>query len=337
MNKSLSQREIDILFRGTEGGVTPDPKAGTTAAEVVPYSFTRPRRISKERRAACEAIYGRFAAAFESWLSLRLGAAEVKLVGVDQVAFCELILSLGSPSASFVFRSGAWRGVCDLSIDLALSYVDRVLGGPAEASTAKRPLSEIEGRIARGCADRVCQLLREAWQDDIAIEPEIAGLESDPEMLEIVPREENVLAALCEVRFGQASGYLTLGMPMEAVESFLLDRKMVRQPRDAKAPAPGAGTPPLAAIPGLSHANLSLSARFPTIFLSTRALGELREGQVIHTGHPVDAPVEVLVNGRVRFLGSLGQRQRRMALRILQPITVPVSERPEHVNEGRVL
>lgn len=331
MNRALTQREIDSIFQGETG------TEGAAGSKVVPYSFARPRRVSKERMSALEAIHGDFASSLASWLTMRMRSeVDVAITGIEQVPFSELRLSLGPPSATFVFRSGDWRGIADVSVDLGQIYVDRLLGGRGDLPTTRRALTAIEETIARGLAERALESFRTAWEGEIAITPAIESLESDPEMIEIAPPDEIFLTAILEVRLGAASGMLTIGLPMEAVEPFLRERT-VRNPRDHR-PAASEGAPSRSPslVPGLSRASLAVSARLPVLFVSAREVSNLREGQVIHTDHAIDSPVEILLNGRVRFVGSLGQRQRRLALKVLNSVDVSAPERPERIKEGRV-
>jgi flagellar motor switch protein FliM len=58
---------------------------------------------------------------------------------------------------------------------------------------------------------------------------------------------------------------------------------------------------------------------------------------VIQTGHALETPVEVSVNGRLVYAASLGQIQRRLGLKITQAIVAPLAGRPVRVKEGRTL
>jgi flagellar motor switch protein FliM len=346
MIRKLTQQQIDQIFR--EGGTGTLPRSDAKGSglrgpqrspvSVTPFDFVQPPRISRARRNACEAVFTRFAASLASWLSLRVGTTEISVSGVEQVGFSELLLAIGKPSATFPFRSGSWHGLCDLSCDIAVAYVDRVLGGPAEVSTTARPLSHIEERIVRGLVERIVQTLRDTWQNDAPMNPEITGFESDPEEIDTIPRGEDVLASLFEIRFGGTSGILTVCLPLHAMDAFLQERKGSAKNTGTQATGSDKdrSEAALAVMDGLSHASLSVSARFPACRLSARSLIGLKEGSVIEIGHPVDSPLEILVNGQLRYLASMGQRRRRMALRIIEAASVPESERPERVREGRV-
>ena len=87
----------------------------------------------------------------------------------------------------------------------------------------------------------------------------------------------------------------------------------------------------------LNHAHLAVAARFPMLWLSARQIADLVPGKVLHTGQASDQPVEVLVNERLRFVGSLGQSRGHLGIRIVDRIQKPVAARPVQFKQGRVM
>ena len=87
----------------------------------------------------------------------------------------------------------------------------------------------------------------------------------------------------------------------------------------------------------LRGARLDLRARFPLFQLKAREVGNLAVGQVIHTGHASDVPVELLVRGQRRLLGTLGQSRRYVGLRITHFLNSQRSEGLPRIVRGRVL
>ena len=128
--ESLTQREIDAILQKS----TPVPLAPVLTDDIVPYNFSRPPRVSKDRRATLESIHAHFALSMQALLSSMLRTPLDVLVGsVEQAMFSEFILSLGTPCASFVFALGdrmGGEGAIDLSTDFAFHLVDRLFGGP---------------------------------------------------------------------------------------------------------------------------------------------------------------------------------------------------------------
>jgi flagellar motor switch protein FliM len=304
---------------------------------VVPYNFVRPPRVSRERRSALDAVHSRFALALQVMFSSRLRTSiDVTVSGIEQVLFSEFLLSLGSPCSAFVFRTSGQddvRGVLDLGPEMAYCLIDRMFGGPGDPENIERALTPLEQTVVRSIAERMLGLLREAWQEHLPLTAEITSFESDPEALRIANQEDHVLVAHFEVRMGTFTGPLTIVLPMKTLESFLQDRSAVRfQSKNARRDP--ASRPLLESC--LQHARVTVSARLPALSLSTRDVAHLAEGQVLHTGSTSDTHVEVHVNGRLRFTGSLGQVRKRIGVRVSQPVVVPEPQRRGRLKEGRI-
>src|SRR5437870_10928736 len=98
MAETLTQKDIDALL---SGGAPASPDSAPER-EVLPYSFARPPRVSKDRRATLDAIHARFALALQALLSSRLRTPiDVVVESVEQVTFAELVAALSSPCAAF--------------------------------------------------------------------------------------------------------------------------------------------------------------------------------------------------------------------------------------------
>ena len=332
---SLTQREIDAILQKT----TPVPLAPVLSDDVVPYNFSRPPRVSKDRRANLESIYTRFALSLQALLaSLLRQPLDVVVGSVEQAMFSEYILSLGAPCASFVFDVGdriGTQGTIDLSTDFAFHLVDRLFGGPGDPQSMQRPLTLLEQAVVRNVTDRALGLLREAWLDNIVMSPAIVGFESNPEMLQITSREDNVLVTNLELRSVAFNGFMALCLPMATIETFLQEkgggRAHVRQ-SDSETASNRA-----IAQGNLQHAHTEVVSRFPTLWLTGRQLASLAPGTVLHTGQAADQPVEIHVNERLRFMGTLGQVRRQIGLRITDRVHKPAAERPVQSRQGRVL
>lgn len=332
---SLTQREIDAILQKT----TPVPLAPVVSEDIVPYNFSRPPRVSKDRRANLESIYARFALSVQALLSSMLRMPVDVVVGsVEQAMFSEFILSLGTPCASFVFAIGdrmGGEGAMDLSTDFAFHLVDRLFGGPGDPQALQRPLTPLEQAVVRNVADRALGLLRESWQDHLVIEPKVIGFESNPEMLQITSREDNVLVTNLEIRSTLFNGFITLCLPMSSLETFLQEKGSSRP--HAKQSGADALSQRQQVEENLHHAHLGVAARFPTLWLSARQISDLVPGRVLHTGQACDQPVELLVNERLRFMGSLGQSRGHLGIRIVERVQKPVAARPVQSKQGRVL
>jgi flagellar motor switch protein FliM len=163
-------------------------------------------------------------------------------------------------------------------------------------------------------ADRTLGFLGEVWQEHFPMAPAQIGFESMPDALQIASREDNVLVANIDVRAGELSGLLTVCLPLIALETFLQEKRTgARMARVSDADRQANRTQ---VEQSLRVASLPITARFPLFSMQTRDLAALQVGHVIHTGYPLDVPLEVHVNGRRRFLGLPGRVRRAMGVRI---------------------
>jgi flagellar motor switch protein FliM len=330
---ALTQKDIDHLLQSSAAG------AGVQrlpAVEVLPYNFLRPPRISKDRRIQLESIYSRFALSVQSMLSSRLRQPMDVSCTVEQATFSEYVLSLANPCAAFTFTLGpafGGQGAIDLSTELAFFIIDRVFGGPGEVTRLERGLTQLERSVTRGFVEKLLTLFRESWVEHLAIAPELTGFESTPDMLQIASHEDNVLVANLEVRAGQFNSLVAMCIPLLALEGFLGER--------AKGPA-GGTKGPMVSVAARDHvesavrgAQVDLAVRFPMLRLSAREIAGLKVGQIIQTSQPIDGPIELLVNGKRRFVGVLGQYRRMLGLRLTQaiPSAAQAASRP---SRGRI-
>lgn len=333
---SLTQREIDDILQRT----SPAPLAPVHGEDVLPYNFSRPPRVSKERRATLESIYARYALSLQGLLSSLLRTpVDIDASSIEQSMFSEFVLSLGRPCAAFVFgigdRLGA-QGAIDLSTDFALHLTDRLFGGPGDAVELQRSLTPLEQTVVKNFTDRALGLLRDAWAEHLPIVPKVTGFESNPEMLQITSREDNVLVTTLELRSAAFQGFVTLCLPMAAIESFLQEKGTSHSGAARLTEAEHLEQRRLT-VGGLQHAHVTGSARLPQLWLTARQLSELAPGRVLQTSHPVDAPIELHLNGRLRFTGALGQVRRQLGLRIAERVHTPDAERPVRTRQGRVM
>jgi flagellar motor switch protein FliM len=331
---ALTQKDIDQLLGA--GGTTARARAATI--EVHPYNFLRPPRISKDRRVTLESIFSRFAVSLQSLLSSRLRAPMDVSCSVEQATFSEYVLSIANPCAAFVFElggaAGATAGAIDLSTDFAFHVVDRVFGGPGEATRLDRPLTMLERSVTKGVVEKVLALFKEAWQDHVAFDPRVIGFESTPEMIPVASHEDNVLVANLEIRSGDFTGLTALCIPLHAIESFL-GEKSSRSPVTTR--SQGAASEQRRSVAAaVQLARVDVAARFPTLRVTAREIARLKVGQIIQTTHTVDAPVDLLINGQRRFVGSLGQFRRMLGLRITRVVAPDGAALAGRPTRGRI-
>ena len=150
MVKILSQDEIDELISSTsEGDIVDDvaEESREQQRQIIPYDFKHPNRVNKDQLRTIESLHDNFANHLGSaYSAYTRSMVDVDLVAVDQITYSEYIMSLSTPSCSYVFHMDPLEGagVINFNSSVAFFIVDRIFGGVGKNLETERELNGIE-------------------------------------------------------------------------------------------------------------------------------------------------------------------------------------------------
>jgi flagellar motor switch protein FliM len=290
--------------------------------EIRPYDFKRPERISKDQMRALEMLHETFARNFGASLSGYLRTiVEVRVSQAAQMTYQEFISSLPNPTSFNLVRCPPLEGQVCLEVSPLVIYpiIDRLLGGSnKDLFVPQRPMTMIETKLLQKILTRGLVALSEAWQGIRKIEFALGEMESNPQLVQIVPPNEVVVVIGFEVRLTNRAGPMTLCIPYNAIEPLIEDLSAQSWFVTGKAKG-GSGTAERIAG-GLSSARVELDATLATTTISMSELRQLEIGDLIVTNRPANSPAVLGVEGKPKFLASLGQLRGNRALRIQRPV-----------------
>lgn len=312
----LSQEEIDNAFRSLRE--TPDQDDLARRAQA--YDFRRPDRIAKDQLRAIHLLHENFARTLASSLSAYLRAyVAVNLVSVEQLSFMEFSQCLPSPSCLVSLGMKPYEGNAVLEINNSVIFpiLEMLLGGDARATKKiNREITEIEQSILEGLYRIILNDLHMAWGSVVALDFAIEGRETEPQLLQILAPNEAVVAISMEVRIGENSGMMNLGVPSIIVK--MLRQKFDQQwsVRKTRSTADEQARVLHLIRPSAMH----LDARLQGPMLEMTELLDLREGDLLTFDFPISKPIDLLVNNRRRYSGVLASTGRKKAIEITQLI-----------------
>src|SRR5258708_7773718 len=222
----LSQSEVESLLNAMDAGAkagaaakrpaaaaAPPPGAPTKPREkVTPYDFKRPERVGKEQMRALQTLHEGFGRNFGAALSgLLRSIVEMKLTSVDQLTYSEFVFSLENPTCFNLLRADPLEGNLILDINPSILYpiIDRLLGGGKDsAPIARRPLTEIELRLVGRLTGLFLQELKRAWEAVLPLKLYVERVESNPQLVQIVPPNEVVVLISFELTLGDLRGMI---------------------------------------------------------------------------------------------------------------------------------
>jgi flagellar motor switch protein FliM len=312
-DKILSQHEVDALLSAIDSGAA--ESGHETPAE--PYDFRRPTRIPPGPLRFIQALHESFVRSVQPVLSgMLLKPVEARLSGVHQLPLGEFLSSLPNPGVYVLLSAEPLEGNFLLSIHptIAGALVERLLGaGKPAAAPRDRGFSPLEWNVAEALIRRLLETLAAAWAPVAPVRFSVVGRESDPQAIKGEAVHEPSVVVTLDLAMGDQRGAIDILFPALAIESHL--GKMVP-------PAPfsvrKAGDAPSDEITrGLAPAEVQVGVHLPSGRIRMKDLQTLRPGDYVVTTLPHTGPVQVSVEGRLKFLARLGSLKDRKAAKIV--------------------
>jgi flagellar motor switch protein FliM len=294
--------------------------------KVTLYDFKRPERVGKEQMRALQTLHEGFGRNFGAALSALLRTiVEMKLSSVDQLTYSEFVFSLENPSCFNLLKAEPLEGNLILDINPSILYpiIDRLLGGGREGGPlARRPLTDIELRLASRITGLFLDELRHAWENVLELKLEVVQVESNPQLIQIVPPNEVVVVISFELAIGDLRGMLNLCIPYNSIERIggkLSANSWVSYGRRQTTPE---------SVRQISETLCSslveIEVRLAQTKIGTGELVGLRVGDIITTQKDVAQPVIVSIENVPKFRAKLGAFKGHKAILIHSAIENPL-------------
>jgi flagellar motor switch protein FliM len=322
----LSQAEVESLLSAMdsrESDVIADAAISRIKYrdKVSPYDFKRPERVGKEQMRSLQTMHEGFGRNFGAALSALLRTiVELKLTSVDQLTYSEFVFSLENPTCFNLINASPLEGqlILDINLSLLFPIIDRLLGGGTDPTPpARRPLTEIELRLISRITDLFCAEMKHAWENVLELKLSIDRVESNPQLVQIVPPNEVVVLISFELTIGDARGMMNLCIPFNAIERIanrLSSNSWVSYGKKSATPESRKRI-----SEQLNGAVVELVVELAETNISASELIGLRVGDIIATENDVEQPLVVSVEGQPKFHAQPGAFKGRKAIQVLGP------------------
>lgn len=323
----LSSAEIEALALGQPGRRIPGAVTGRYPT-VKEYDFRQPERLSKEQTRTLQLLQESFARLAGVAISAALRTnVQVNLTSLEQIPY-EGYTARSPDQAIFnIVRLDPLGGnmIIEFDLDLGFSMLDRLAGG---AGAGPRPLehevTDIElallGRLTRS----VLTSFRDAWANVAELEPQMENTVLLPMFAQIALPSDIVSLASFEVHMGEASGQLRVCLPFSTLEPVV--DNLNAQVWFSRAPRADQADSEAQVTSSLARVGVPVAVELGATTITIRDLLDLRVGDVVRLDSRPELPVDLLVNGRVKYVGIPGRLRSRLALKISASV-------PEHEEE----
>jgi flagellar motor switch protein FliM len=321
MTEVLSQDEIDQLLTAISTGEIEsegDLKRGTETRKIKIYDFKRPDKFSKDQIRTLQMMHETFARLTTTSLSAQLRTiVHVHVASVDQLTYEEFLRSIPNPTTLAVINMDPLKGSSILEIDPSITFtiIDRLFGGPGEASKINRELTDIELSVIEGIIVRILGNLREAWSNVIDLRPRLGNIETNPQFAQIVPPNDMVVLITLETKVGDVEGMTNFCIPYLTIEPII--SKLSAQYWYSSI-RKGGTTENLAILKKrLDTVYIDLIAELGNLEVSVRDVLGLGKGDIIKLEHnKVDDDMVLKIGNRSKFNARPGVVGNHMSVQI---------------------
>jgi flagellar motor switch protein FliM len=316
---------------GTGGGagnqiVTSSQSAWLREEKITQYDWKRPERVGKDQMKTLQTLHEGFGRKFAADLSAMLRTiVEVKLTSVDQLTYSEFIFSLDNPTCFNLLRAEPLEGNIILDINPSILYpmIDRLLGGGREGTMmARRPLTEIELRLVSRITNIFLKELKHAWENVMELDFSVVQVESNPQLIQIVPPNEVVVLLCFEVALIEVRGIINLCIPYNSFER--IAGKLTTNAWNAYGSKKQATPQSIKKISkSIRNMHVRLKVKLADAKIKMHQLLNLRVGDIICTQKNIATPMLISVEGIPKYWGKAGTYRGYTAIQIEDTIDDP--------------
>jgi len=287
--------------------------------EARPYDFRQPSRIAPDRKSRLEVGHEQLAETVARWVKGRLRVQfDFELVDIEQVSYRNFVDSMSDPVAAFVYRrsSNPLDSVTlTLDPDMGFRLLERMSGGAPVKPPPDRVLTRLEAAIIQIVVDRIVSAIERLWADYTTLELEFSRFESAREMIESAEVDEDLLVVRLKCGFDEVEGVIQYALPLRLIDRFL-DAEQDQRTQARQRLAPDVPTPLHQTQRLVRQARVSAVARVPAGPSSLRELSTLQVGDILPTDVSTRTPVEIWVEGALRFRGEQGRVGEHVAVHL---------------------
>jgi flagellar motor switch protein FliM len=195
-----------------------------------------------------------------------------------------------------------------------------LLGGGKDLTITPpgRPLTDIELRLASRITKLAISGLQNAWSTVADLKLHVSQVESNPQLVQIVPPNEVVVLVSFELTMGEVRGIVNLCIPFNTIEP--LSGKLTSDSWSAYQKRQNDPRQRIYLQANTTRSTVPVIVRLAETKLTAEELASLAVGDVILTERDQQAGVEVVIGGSPLFAANPGLVKGHKAIRITRKI-----------------
>lgn len=323
MSEVLSQNEIDALLNALSSGEVDakEIKDANNTVKVRNYDFKNPQKMAKDQLRTLEIIYDNFSRLLQTFLSGYLRApVTIQVLSVDQYAYSEFTNAISNPAFLSIIKFFPLPGeiIIDISPQIAMIMIERLLGGMGENVSDLRAFTEIELILLRKIVNRMNALMSEAWENIIELRPSLEKIETNPQFAQIISPSETIALITLNISIGDVEGMLNVCLPHLVLEPILDQLNTRLWYTTSKSDVKQNSYEHISNR--LKKASVLMKAEIGSTKLSVREILSLRPGDVVTIENMSNRNATVRIGTKMKFICEPGVLNNHLAVKVSQII-----------------
>lgn len=323
MSDILSQNEIDELLNALNTGEINVSEIQNKSQEkkVRPHDFRRPSKFAKDHLKTLNIIYDNYARLVTNFLTGYLRTVvQIDVVSVETLAYNDFSNSILNPVIISVVDFTPLTGsiIIEIAPNISYTLVDRILGGKGYSMDKIRDFTEIELAILERVIAQMLNIMREPWENILAVRPRLERIETNVQFAQIISPNEMVALITLDVTIGEAEGMINICMPYMVLEPIMpklstkfwfssIEKGATEETKELIANKIKTTLIPIKACLGKTS-------------ITIKEFLELQAGDVLQLDTNVNGDMEVYAGEILKFLAKPGVRRNKIALKITEII-----------------
>ena len=242
------------------------------------------------------------------------------LAKVHLESYQKFIAPIVNPSFISLFKADPLKGVGLLVLPprLALTFVDRLLGGPGAMPETNRDLTDIEVAVTDQATTLILTEWCNQWPEMRGLHSTLIGHENNSKFLQTAPPDAAMLILDLTAKIGEASENFQIVFPYTTVEPLV--RLLTPNLPDTEEPAPVKTGPPVWSRE-FDTVKVPIHVEWQGLKMSAGDITRLKPGDLVRLDPACAAQVVVRLGDVPKFFGRPGTSDARWAVQLTAPIS----------------
>jgi len=323
----LSQSQIDELLNSFSSQGTKafdEIEEHVNDKKIKNYDFKMPKKFTKEQLKIIDGIFENYGRVLSSYLTgLMRTYCKVEVIQIEEQRYYEFNNAL----PDYVMMSMINLGINDddildticimqLSNQVSVAMMDRLLGGRGTYTELNRDFTEIEIGLMTNVLTKMTALLKEPWGQYIDINPVLTAVETNSRVMQSIPPDEVIILIMLELEIKDVKNNMSICIPAVNMESIMTKfggrwaRTAKRQ--DPKKEKERQGT----ILESIKDSQLKIDAVLCETQVDLFDILTLQVDDIIPLNVPIDSNVNVKIGDNLWFDCKMGIRNNKKAIKI---------------------